>query len=473
MRWLCACALGAAAIVTGSWLAWPAAAAPPPAPTAADRCPDCRFRGAGSCAAAACHNGNGPKGSKGSEYTTWVAYDPHARAYEILYGEHSLRIETNLKRLASTKQAHPEADTLCLNCHVRPGIEPLAEQPTKAGQRDALLYADGVGCESCHGPAEKWLTEHYRPGWKNKSAEEKARLGMANTRDLLARGEMCVTCHVGKGDVDVNHDLIAAGHPRLAFEYAAFLANVPKHWTEKGDNARPDFEARAWAVGQALSAGAALELLAHRADAANKKPWPEFAEYDCFACHHDLLDQEWRRGPAQTRIRLGAPAWGSWYFPMVPEALAEPAPRVLLDELSALREEMARPFPNQKQVAAHAAAAADKLPPRGGKLEQSAWGEGELTRKLVRIAADERNLSRQNWDGAAQVFLALAALQSARAQVDPGRRDPQLNSHIRALGLQLQFPPDPKPNTRYDSPHDRGPEQYQKALEMIRQDLRK
>jgi hypothetical protein len=35
----------------------------------------------------------------------------------------------------------------------------------------------------------------------------------------------------GKPWRDVNHDLIAAGHPRLSFELSAFMATMPPHWT--------------------------------------------------------------------------------------------------------------------------------------------------------------------------------------------------------------------------------------------------
>ena len=61
-------------------------------------------------------------------------------------------------------------------------------------------------------------------------------------------------------------------------------ANVPPHWTEKLFN-KPGVEASAWLVGQAVSAEAALALLADQArnHKARDRPWPEFSEYDCYA----------------------------------------------------------------------------------------------------------------------------------------------------------------------------------------------
>ncbi len=30
--------------------------------------------------------------------------------------------------------------------------------------------------------------------------------------------------------MEVDHDLIAAGHPALRFEFATYFANLPPHW---------------------------------------------------------------------------------------------------------------------------------------------------------------------------------------------------------------------------------------------------
>ena len=91
-------------------------------------------------------------------------------------------------------------------------------------------------------------------GWTGLSDQQKFDgFGMRPTKDLLARGQACTECHVGLGSTDVNHDLIAAGHPRLNFEYGNQLAKLPKHWRVEDDKARhPDYEAKVWALGQLL-----------------------------------------------------------------------------------------------------------------------------------------------------------------------------------------------------------------------------
>src|SRR5207249_1322642 len=101
-----------------------------------------------SCAAAACHHGNEPAGSKGSEYTTWINKDPHARAYEVLFNDSSRQI---IEQLGQTKPAH--LNSVCLNCHVQPDSQALVTEDREVRR----LLGDGVGCEACHGPADKWL----------------------------------------------------------------------------------------------------------------------------------------------------------------------------------------------------------------------------------------------------------------------------------------------------------------------------
>src|SRR5207247_4895764 len=76
------------------------------------------YQGTATCAAAACHNGNGPAGSRGSEYSTWAARDPHARAHEVLRNERSRRMVLALNQTAT--EVKPENDARCTGCHVLP-----------------------------------------------------------------------------------------------------------------------------------------------------------------------------------------------------------------------------------------------------------------------------------------------------------------------------------------------------------------
>src|SRR5262245_10989823 len=148
--------------------------APPPS-----RDPDSgglRMVGVAGCAAMACHNANGPAGSPRSEYSTWVSADPHARAYRVLFNDRSVQMQKLLAACDPTQKgtkAHQNA--LCLSCHGMGAGAP------------ARLQADGVGCERCHGPAEKWNATHYLDNFNRKTA------GFVDLRDdLVTRMQTCM-----------------------------------------------------------------------------------------------------------------------------------------------------------------------------------------------------------------------------------------------------------------------------------------
>jgi hypothetical protein len=409
-----------------------------------------QWQGVGSCASSACHGG-GKTGSKQSEYTTWITQDPHARAYQVLFNDRSRRIVHNL----DGPQAHAaEKNTLCLRCHAM-------NAPENQRARQFTLQ-DGVGCESCHGPAEKWLAVHFQPAWQQQTASEKEAWGMRPTKDLLVRAKLCVECHVGSKDADVNHDLIAAGHPRLNFEYGSYLAMLPKHWSERDEKARyPDFEARVWALGQVVCARAALELLAGRADAEAKpeRPWPEFGEYNCFACHHDLREPSWRQKRVD-HTPLTALSWGDWYYSSLGAALTMREPKgdpELEDALRRIGEEMGKPNPERETIAKQARDAATRSEPWVTKIERGRYDAG-LLRQWLRARDKEAEFAAKDWDQSAQRFLGNAAIYHALGDLDPTYRDPALKSVLEVMRKQLGFP------RGYDSPRDFVPRKFRKEI---------
>jgi hypothetical protein len=401
-------------------------------PTAAGK-DSFQWKGVSSCTAASCHNANEERGSKGSEYSTWVTYDPHAtRAYTVLQEPRSQRIIKNLKLAGPAEQT-----ALCLRCHA------VDLKTTHGAHLEDV--AEGVSCESCHGPAEKWLTVHYLKEWKDLPAAEKEKQGMKPTKDLVYRAKACVECHVGEKDRDVNHDLIAAGHPRMNFEFGAFLANMPKHWNEKAEKDQQSyFDARVWAIGQIVSARAALSLLADRA-ADPKKPWPEFAEYDCFACHHDLAEPSWRQKHRDPKRAPGSLIWGSWYYSLIPQAFkAEGAggDAELASVLNGIREQMKQPLPPQKNVVDKARAAVSQL----DALLKEFGPEHKLDPRILQglLETLQKEDTARSWDEEAQGYLGQTALNLALAY--PKAPDDKVKATLSALQQRLKFPKD------YDSP---------------------
>ena len=316
-----------------------------------------------SCAAAACHGG-GEVGRKGSEHSTWSPNllaekqnDPHSHSYSIL---------SNRKSLEMTKALGlklPFKAELCLKCHSVPDLVPK------------IAVSEGVSCGACHGPAEKWLAAHVEPSWKTLNNREKLETyGFLPGTNLVARNLTCVKCHVGDSEREVNHDLIAAGHPRLAFESSQFhyQPSYRKHWGET----EPDFELRNWYVGQVVGLRAATELLRVRAERAakqlklegvTKSPWPEFAGLNCYSCHKSADLKSAIITESRPRKSLAIPAWETWSnatfdalitlrTDFYPES--EP-PR--LDDIIALQKAMDRRTPDANAIAAQSAKALAQL----------------------------------------------------------------------------------------------------------------
>ena len=434
-----------------------------PAPSYAYRIPTGSYSGATSCASASCHGGNDPS-KRGSEYTTWIEHDPHSRAYNALLNEVSQKISRKLVSFRNGKHIPAHEDALCLKCHSLP-----VEQPSEP----SIFTRQGVSCESCHGPAESWRTTHYQPSFFGSSHAEKAEQGMYPTKDLAFRVTMCASCHVGDGSREVNHDLIAAGHPRLMFEYSSYHHH-PKyrpHWKETAYGS--DFEARAWAIGQVAVARSAVDLLRTRAERSQTKeaPWPELTEYSCYACHKDLNPNRdsWRQLSLSDRP-VGALPWGTRTIPVLP-ALAEHGAdlsngqKQLLTELRRLHEMMELQPADAKQIAAQSRAALAELDGWLRQMQQSAERDsrarpmtrfGPLFHELSdnALSPDGTKFNNLDWDGVVQHYLGLRALQAAGMTESPP---------LAELRKLLLFP------DCFNSPRDSDPAAILKQFQRLRE----
>lgn len=462
---------------------------PPPAPAAqADPRPYAvgpmpgATAGGLSCAAASCHGGGRP-GERFSEHSTWAAdltrnppvpHDPHANAYRVLFNADSVRIAN----LVGGGPAHTNAR--CLVCHAVPGATDGA-------------VSEGVGCAGCHGSEQRWLTVHYLPEWKALSNRDKASHGFVPTKNLVARASACAGCHVGDSSRDVDHDLIAAGHPRLNFEMARFhnTQMYRKHWTDPAGET--GFEARAWAVGQLASLRAALDLLAARATRASTPaathPWPEFSEGSCYACHQTVTRDPFPKsaieGPrslqrdpgADFARRPGAIPWQPWYTSVA----TDPAVRGVLGvtgaptDLRELRAEMERRTPDARKVADLAAraraaldqylAAVQEAEDRGGLAPVTPDSLRGLAATLADGALGESGrLKDYDWDFVAQRYLGVAmAYHAGGGSTGPAApwRGPLLQ-----LRDALAFPP--AGAVRYDSPVTYRPDAAAAPLGALR-----
>ena len=413
---------------------------------AADESPH-KFVGSSSCAAAACHGGLAGNKVVGAEFPLWAARDPHARAYSALHSGLSKQIAARLKLSKTT--AHESVE--CLRCH---SPATIAKESTITGHAPLA----SVDCEQCHGAAELWLTPHRRKDWKQLSSNVKQQFGYKDLSDVLTRATLCTDCHVGSIGQDVNHDLLAAGHPRLNFELSTFHANWPKHWPRKTDDSKhpvPDakpndppsslFEAKLWAVGQVVTAQRSLELLSGRA--AKAQTWPEFSEWNCFACHHDLESDSWWQLPHREKHPHDALSWNSW-----PYALLEPLARQThgpdLTGILGLRLRFTKLPPPAQIIKAEADSAAKSLHKWAEQLNRAESAQQLLSPAALKslrqslVANEGAQLAARDWDSATQVFLAINALRyaekGARGRLDSDD-EVQIQTVLDSMRKSLDF----------------------------------
>ena len=327
---------------------------------------------------------------------------------------------------------HPWETRECLVCHA-----PGAIDATDRSSFTAML-SEGVGCESCHGAARDWLVPHRDVPWKfsdHGNGSWKANLGFVETKAIGFRADRCADCHVGNGNQSVNHDLIAAGHPRLAFEFAAYQSQMPIHWRHGLErqrspvaNAIPSssqstYDARNWLIGQIVNADHELEMLAAVAKDSGKT-WPELAQYDCFACHHELSSPGWRQSRTARDLRPGELPWGTWNLGLLEEAdLVTLGPR-FSEEQRLLRAQMKTLAPDRGEVLSLVISMRHELSLARTAFEQQVSSSDTLIAIRTKLLHRSDTMINQGWDRSTQLYLAAVAL-------DKGSSD------ARGLGNQV------------------------------------
>jgi len=235
-----------------------------------------RHEGVATCASSLCHGSSQPLKAFDSalqnEYTTWSQFDPHSNAYKVLLNKRSQEIARRL----GIGPAH-EAPA-CLACHS--DAVPAAQRGVK------FQLDDGVGCESCHGGAEKWLATHYQSPRIPRSEH------LANGLVALEKPEVlagtCLGCHVGDQNRFANHRMMAAGHPRLVFELDTYLelwrtSGGREHYRKKA----PTNHSSTWVKGLLDSSRHQLNLIDQHGTG-RMGPIPDFGVFACHSCHRDL-----------------------------------------------------------------------------------------------------------------------------------------------------------------------------------------
>jgi hypothetical protein len=303
--------------------------------------------GSMSCASATCHGGVEGRGPAWNHsFNVSRSRDPHVKAGLVLYEPSSQRIVRKLASDVSSKAAYDKVlRERCISCHLTTSPSEIVSQKPL----DPLQIFEGVSCESCHGAASSWKDAHTKASWTGSSRFEVA-TGMLDTESILGRAEVCMRCHVGSRTADgmvrdMNHDLIAAGHPALRFDLLIYQEYMPHHWDDNGavETAFNESPYRVRAITRYAGLAAAARLSGERAQhsldeqkskqedapnsvAVSSVPWPELADFDCFACHQSLSPRAFRLpasidGEYSLKKSDGLPLWNAWYA--APVATAE------------------------------------------------------------------------------------------------------------------------------------------------------
>ena len=129
---------------------------------------------------------------------------------------------------------------------------------------------DGVGCESCHGPAAGWLASHYEVAGSHAANVAN---GMVALDQPQTRARVCLDCHYGSADEGqfVTHAMMAAGHPRISFELDLFSSFQQHHDVDADYMQRKGVADGEW-LGYSKTGGLVVSA-AYKAGAKEREKW--------------------------------------------------------------------------------------------------------------------------------------------------------------------------------------------------------
>jgi hypothetical protein len=393
-----------------------------------------------------------------TEFPIWDNKDKHRNAYLVLKKDRA----QHMGKLLDKDVLDPEAG--CVSCH---GVRAPTNQ-----RHPSFRIEEGVSCIACHGAYEDWVDEHgsflKHDKWRaQKTKDKEERYGMKDLWSPGKRTSLCVSCHIGNVDERkfVTHEMYAAGHPPLpGIEIATFCNQMPRHWEflkVKSPKVREvlgfdrDYinleQTRLVVVSSVAELSETMKLVAAQADkCANATDTGakslDFANFDCYACHHDL------KSPSQ-RVYVGKP--GRPQMAPWPTRLAKVSLEVVLknDQASkALDEGMKKlydafsiqPFGNCQQIAAAAKALTVQLDQWSAELSNDKADAAKvkydhatgmaLLHKLTSLT--EKDVA--DYDTARQIAWAIDVIYS---ELTPESKDwnPKIKELIDSLKLDLKL----------------------------------
>ncbi len=380
-----------------------------------------------NCASSTCHGAivPVPQGRiMQNEYTTWLRLDKHAKAYAVLLNGQSHAI---MKNLGIKQPAHQAK--LCLDCH--------AHNPPPALTGERHITSDGIGCEACHGPAQKWIASHTL---SDTPLTENLANGMYPTHQPIAQAKLCLSCHFGDSNRFVSHKLMAAGHPRISFELESFAHIEPAHvrygvdWQQRKGSYN---SIKIWAIGQALASKQLLDRLIHP-KLGRDGLFPELLLFDCHSCHHKMSEKKATPrlglGPGQMRLNDSN-------LLMLRAIVATVAPA----EATALNQQIRllhhAVVGNAEAKGANALELAQQL---GATIEQLShqfetypFDVAVLRKILQNLIAQAREGQYSDYAGAEQVYLSVSSLCASLNRQNGLRMTAKVNQQLSLMRKSL------------------------------------
>jgi hypothetical protein len=389
IRSLRAWLLLAMTLVWGATAAQPAGHPPLPYQTAE------KSIGVVNCANSLCHGSVQPFKDSNvlqNEYVTWSRVDKHARAYKVLSNEQSARIARNLG-IGNAWEAK-----ICIDCH--------AHNIPKDKRGERFRFDDGVSCEACHGPAERWLPKHAEDGATHAN---NLGAGLYPTDDPIARANLCLSCHFGNADRFVTHRMMGAGHPRLSFELETFTTVEPAHFKTDTDwekRKRTWDGVKVWAIGQVLAVSATVELLADPKRGRDGL-FPELVLFDCHACHHPMSDKRWAPrvpglGPGVVRLNDSSM--------LMTRAIARVVDPALSERIAATMNRLQQTVTGGGDAIGQAKALQDEMAALIAQLNQKTFGPAEMRGVLAALIDEGLNGQFRDYAGAEQATMAIGSV---------------------------------------------------------------
>ena len=385
--------------------------------------------GVATCSSSVCHGNVKSTGSYDvqlNEYVTWSHDDSHSKAYSVLKSERS--------RAIAAKLGLPNAydAKICLDCH--------ADNVPEAVRGKEFNLSDGIGCESCHGGAEKWLESHTM---KTTSYADNLKNGMYPTATLTSRASLCLSCHVGNSDKFATHRIMGAGHPRLSFELDTFQAlQPPHHQIDKDYAARKPVYSRTavWAYGQLEAARMQVRLI-QQYFAKDGATFPELALFSCHSCHESSMRQlDWTRGLTTLGMQPGSVPLNDGHLRMaivIARQMSTPASRDLVSLSQSLQEASAT---SRERVVQLSGRLEETLTQIQSQAAERQWSNAERTALLTAILDLGSRHEYRDYISAEQAVMATELLM---LDLDTAARNrPRLDALFKVVEDDEAYRPD-------------------------------